>query len=107
MAWVFTAMLKIRMLKAKRHIDATRVTVFGAKPINASAKHITMKPTVTGCRLSKRDTNHPETGSPMSELMGIKSSMVPSSASLNSKLVLMEGIREAQLEKTNPLKKKN
>lgn len=59
-----------------------------------------------GIRLLNLETSQPEMGSPMSELIGMASSKLPNSASLKSKFVLIEGIREAQEAKQKPSKKK-
>ena len=52
------------------------------------------------------ETNHPEIGRPIKELIGMAKRTVPSSASFKSKNVLMVGIREAQVAKLSPDKKK-
>jgi hypothetical protein len=65
-----------------------------------------MNPTTSGLRLSNRDTSHPEIGNPIKELIGIKRRIVPNSASLNPKKLLMVGMREAHEEKQNPERKK-
>ena len=78
-----------------------------AKPIKESEMASIIKAAVIGTRLSYRDTSQPDIGKPTNELMGIKSRMVPSSASLYPKVVLMVGIREAQVEKQTPDRKKN
>ncbi|MDT0651812.1 hypothetical protein, partial [Autumnicola edwardsiae] len=59
-----------------------------------------------GGRLLKRDTSQPEIGNPMRELTGMVSNRLPSSASLRLKEDLIVGIREAQVEKQTPAKKK-
>src|SRR5258706_8533101 len=45
-------------------------------------------------------------GKPISELRGMKMRMVPNSASLKPKNVFMVGMREAQVEKQKPERKK-
>ena len=52
-------------------------------------------------------TSQPDIGNPIRELMGMTSNKLPNSASLKSKFALMEGIRDAQEAKQNPVKKKN
>ena len=63
--------------------------------------------TTSGQRVSNLDDSHPEIGNPITWLIGITNSKVPSSASLMSSVVLMVGIREAQLAKQSPERKKN
>lgn len=60
-----------------------------------------------GTLLLNLATSQPEIGSPISELMGMTSNKLPNSASLKSKFALMEGIRDAQEAKQNPVRKKN
>ena len=72
--------------------------------INASEKKINA--TCNGILLSNRDTNQPEIGKPINELTGIANNKLPNSASFKLKRVLMVGMREAQVEKQNPDKKK-
>ncbi len=55
-----------------------------------------------GFLLSNLATNQPDKGRPTNELIGMVNNMLPNSASVISKEVLMVGIRAAQLEKTNP-----
>jgi hypothetical protein len=52
------------------------------------------------------ETNHPEIGSPIKEPTGIANRILPNSASLNPKAVLIVGILEAQVAKLNPEMKK-
>ena len=103
---VFIAILKIRMEKAKQKIPTISKIRLSAIPIRHSDAARSIKETIRGCLLSKRETNHPETGSPIKELIGITISKFPNSASFRSKAILMLGIREAQVEKQNPDKKK-
>lgn len=107
MACVFTAILMIRILKENKQIDATSVTVVVAKPINERDTASKMNAAVNGTRLSYRDTSQPDIGKPINELIGMKRRMVPNSASLYPKVVLIVGIREAQVEKQTPERKKN
>ena len=51
-------------------------------------------------------TSQPEIGSPISELMGIAKRRFPNSASFRPKLVLIDGILDAQEAKQKPTKKK-
>ena len=63
--------------------------------------------TTSGHRVSNFAESHPEIGNPITWLIGITNSKVPNSASLMSSVVLMVGIREAQLAKQSPERKKN
>ena len=103
---VLIALSKIRIEKAKVKIPIISKIRLSASPIILSDAAKRIKETIRGCLLSKRETNHPETGSPTRELIGITISKLPNSASLRSKAILMLGIREAQVEKQNPDKKK-
>ena len=60
-----------------------------------------------GMRLSNLETSQPENGKPISDVTGMASNIVPSSASFNAKYVLMVGIRDAQVAKLKPEMKKN
>ena len=107
MACVFMEMLSIRMLKANRQMANTSVTVELASPIRVRQTEKATKATDKGTLLSYLVISQPEKGRPMRELMGMASSIVPSSASLKPKVVLIVGIRAAQLEKQTPVRKKN
>lgn len=100
-------MLMILVLNANTDIEATRTNSDVAVPIMKSELAIRTNPAVIGCLLSKRETSHPDTGNPRSELIGINNRMVPSWASLNPKYVLIVGMRDAQDEKHIPARKKN
>lgn len=99
-------MFNILRLNAKKQIEKIRAAFDVEIPIRARdvARH--KNAIAMGQRLSYLETSHPETGSPNNELMGIKSRIVPSSASLYPKVVLMVGIRDAHEAKQNPDKKK-
>jgi hypothetical protein len=62
---------------------------------------------VIGTRLSYRDTSQPEMGNPINELIGMASRIVPNCASLYPNAALIVGIREVQVEKHTPERKKN
>jgi hypothetical protein len=66
-----------------------------------------MKAAVIGLRLSYFEISQPESGSPKSELIGMHSNIVPSSASLKPKSVFIVGILDAHVEKQTPERKKN
>lgn len=87
-------------------METTSIKVFVENPIMERDIVSMINAMVMGTRLSNFATSHPEIGKPMSELIGIARSMVPNSASLNPKVVLMVGIRDAQLEKQTPERKK-
>ena len=107
MAWVFTAILKIRRLKAYRNRAMIRVKVVWAKPIKERQTAFIRKAAVKGIRVSNLLTSKPLKGSPIRELTGIVSRIEPSSASFRFKAALIVGMREAQLEKLTPERKKN
>ena len=107
MACVFIEILIILKLKASKQMEVTSINVEVAKPIRERDTQSSTNATVMGTRLSNLATSQPEIGNPISELMGMARSIVPNSASLNPKVVLMVGIRDAQLEKQIPERKKN
>ncbi len=107
MAWVLTDILNTRILKAYKNKTITSVKVVFAKPIKARQMAFTIKAIVIGMRLSNWVTNQPDKGSPIKELTGMVRRTEPNSASLRPKDALMVGIRDAQLEKLTPDKKKN
>jgi hypothetical protein len=96
----------MRKQNEKRHMALTKSTRFVANPIHKIAIAKQMNANNSGTLLSYRETIQPEIGRPIKELIGMASRMVPNSASFNPKLVLMVGIREAQLEKQKPERKK-
>ena len=100
-------MLMILVLKANTDIEAISTISDVAKPIIKSDIAIRINPAVIGYRLSNRETNHPDTGNPSRELMGINNRTVPSCASLKLKNAFIVGIRDAQEEKQMPAIKKN
>ena len=99
-------MYKIRELNEYKQSAATRKNGVSAKPINVRANAKNSIATINGKRLSNLETSQPEMGNPISELIGIDSSTVPNCASLKLKKSLMVGIREAQVAKHKPDKKK-
>jgi hypothetical protein len=96
----------MRILKEKTHREAMRTNSVSANPIDNIAKARTRKAKVIGTRLSYRATNHPDIGRPINELIGMNKRIVPNSASLNPKKLFIVGIRDAQLEKQIPERKK-
>lgn len=106
-AWVFIEMLSIRSAKAKKQIENTSIGTEGLIPISNVDMPSMTKAAASGILLSYRDTSQPEIGNPIIEVIGMKSRIVPSSASLKPKFVLMVGIRDAQLANANPERKKN
>ena len=103
---VLIEILPIRVQKANRDTAITSSTKELAIPIKYKENTIIMNEINNGIRLLNFETSHPEIGSPMSELIGITNNKFPNSASLKSKFDLIEGIREAQVAKPNPNKKK-
>lgn len=85
---------------------ATKINGVLANPIAVSPRLKKKKETNKGILLSNRDTSHPEMGRPTNELMGMASKRLPNSASLKLKSVLIVGIREAQVAKQKPDRKK-
>jgi len=77
-----------------------------AYPIKINEIEKNKKEIIIGILLLNLEITHPEIGRPIIELIGIAKSMVPSSASLKLKNVLIVGILEAQVAKHNPAKKK-
>jgi len=100
-------MLKMRVLKENKNKAITRLMVDCAKPIKERLTAFRKKARVNGIRVSNRETSHPEIGKPIMELMGMVRRTEPNSASFKSRAALMVGMREAQLAKLNPERKKN
>ncbi|GAL81360.1 hypothetical protein JCM19274_2436 [Algibacter lectus] len=103
---VFIEIFKIRKQNAKLEIAKTKPIVVVANPIIANDIEKNTKANINGTRLSNLETNQPDIGKPIKELIGIAISMVPSSASFKLKNVFMVGIRDAQEAKQIPDKKK-
>lgn len=95
------------MLNANKHCAAASANTVVQNEMQESAVTSMHSAMNKGTLLSKRDTNQPDMGTPINELTGINSKMVPNAASLRPKVALMVGIREAQVEKQTPDKKKN
>ena len=100
------AILSMRIKNEKKLIATINMKVDCIYPIQINEKINKIKDTNKGCLLSNFETNHPEIGKPINELIGMAKRTVPSSASFKSKNVLMVGIREAQVAKLSPDKKK-
>ena len=83
-----------------------RMKILLAKPISTNADEKKKKEAIRGSLLSNLETSQPEIGKPSRELTGIASSKFPNSASFKSKMVFNVGIRDAQVEKANPERKK-
>lgn len=94
------------MQNENKETDNTNKKGVVAKPINANAIEKNTKDTIKGTRLSNFETNQPEIGSPISELIGIAKRIVPSCASLKLKFSFMVGIRDAHEAKQIPDRKK-
>ena len=77
-----------------------------AYPIKIKANENTINETINGTLLSNFETNHPEKGNPIKELIGIAKSTVPSSASLKPKKSFIVGMRDAHEAKPIPDRKK-
>ena len=100
-------MFEIRIQKEKTETEITSSSRLVAYPIPSKEMANTTKEINKGLRLLNFDTSHPDIGSPINELIGMTSNKFPNSASLKSKLDLIDGIRDAQDAKQNPSKKKN
>jgi hypothetical protein len=94
------------MQNENKQIARTNSKILVEYPTRINENENNIKEIRRGTLLSNRETNHPEIGRPKSELIGIAISMLPNSASFKSKKVLIVGIRDAQVEKQNPDKKK-
>jgi hypothetical protein len=94
------------MLNENRNRAIISVKAVVAKPIRERHMEFNRKAEANGNRVSNLDTSQPDKGRPTIELTGIVSRIVPNSASFRSKADLMVGIRDAQLEKLNPERKK-
>jgi len=99
-------MLMMRMLKENKKTAKVSWVIVVARAIANRPKQKNTKPTNNGYRLSYLATSHPENGKLINELMGKTKSKLPNSASLKENVSLMVGIREAQLEKHTPDRKK-
>jgi len=99
-------MFKMRELKENRHKATTKKMVLCAKPIRVKANVKKSIETIKGFLLSNFETNQPDIGNPINELIGIASKIVPNSASFKLKNSFIVGIREAQVAKHKPDRKK-
>jgi hypothetical protein len=75
-------MLSNRRAKANRQTEAISAGLLLEKPMNEIEAASKMNAADSGIRLSYRETNQPENGRPISELIGMHSKIVPNSASL-------------------------
>src|SRR5690606_35995701 len=100
------AIPRILEWNAKRHIPTPRIKTEEAMPITTSDNASMNREAIKGPLLLYRETSHPETGRPASELNGISRSRLPSWASFNPKAVLIVGIREVHAAKQKPERKK-
>jgi|SRR5687767_9956406 hypothetical protein len=98
-------MFNIRNANEKKQIEKTNMGVLTLNPISMTEMPNIQKAAASGILLSYLDTNQPERGNPIIELIGMNRRIVPSSASVNPNVVLMVGIRDAQLAKANPERK--
>lgn len=102
---VLIAILSIRIQNENRQTATTNTNGVGAIPIPINATENIINEMINGFLLSNLETNHPEMGKPIKELMGMANSTVPSSASLKWNMVFIVGIREAHVAKLIPVKK--
>ncbi len=103
---VFTEILAIRVQKANKATPITKSIRVSALPISNKENTSTTNEIINGTRLLYLDTNHPEMGKPIKELIGMTSNKFPNSTSLKSKFDLIDGIREAHVANPNPSRKK-
>jgi hypothetical protein len=103
---VLTEILAIRMQKENTATAIARFSISEENPMASNDNENSKKDANSGILLLNLDTSQPDMGSPTSELIGITRSKFPNSASLKSKLVLMDGIRDAQEAKPKPSRKK-
>lgn len=106
MACVLMEILNIRRLKENRNRAITSINGVAASPIRKRQAEFNRKAKASGTLVSNLETSHPDRGNPIRELTGIVRRMVPSSASFRCRAALIVGIRDAQLEKLNPERKK-
>jgi hypothetical protein len=96
----------MRRLNANKQIEQINATCEVEIPMKAREVARRTNAAAIGSRLSYFETSHPEIGSPKRDVIGMKSRIVPNSASLYLKAVLIVGIREAQVAKQKPERKK-
>ena len=88
-------------------METTNVGMVLERPIISNIMACKTNAIINGQRLSNFETSQPDKGMPINWLIGMINSNVPSSASLICNASFKVGIREAQLEKLRPDKKKN
>ena len=76
------AMFTIRILNENRQIAAVSANVLGDRLIKLRASERQLIATISGMRLSNRETRKPDIGKPIMEATGIEIKRVPNSASL-------------------------
>ena len=79
---VLIEIFNIRIQNENRQSANTNKNGVVAKPTHANAHEKKTKEAISGILLSNFETNQPEIGNPIMELMGIAKSMVPNWASL-------------------------
>ena len=84
-ACVFIEILSIRKAKEKKQIEKISMGVLTLNPIKRTESPSMQNAAANGILLSYFDTNQPDSGNPAIELIGIKSKIVPNSASLKPK----------------------
>ena len=103
---VFTEILPIRVQNANTATPITKSVRVSALPMPNKENTSTTNEIIKGTRLLYFETNHPEMGKPIKELIGITSNKFPNSTSLKSKFDLIDGILEAHVANPNPNRKK-
>ena len=74
---VLIAILSIRIQNENKQIAVTNANGVCAIPMPINANENAIKETISGFLLSNLDTNHPEMGNPIKELMGMAKRTVP------------------------------
>ena len=106
MAWVFIEILIALSPKAKKVTETIKNSNCEEIPIPRRAAEKRKNPKNKRYRLSNLETNQAEIGKPTSELIGKIKRKLPNSASFIWNEDLIDGIRDAQVEKLKPHKKK-
>lgn len=87
-------------------IDILRLIIELEQAIRINDNAFKPKPIASGTLLLNLDMIYPENGRPNKELIGKTNNRVPNSASFNKNVDFIVGIRDAQVEKLNPERKK-
>src|SRR5687768_16646770 len=105
-ACVFIEILQRLPTRPKKNNTPASCQAVCTKPINGNSNAYEMAAGITIFLLPKCVTSQPEKGSDMRSPTGKASNTAPRPASLRWRYCLISGIREAQLAKQTPAKKK-